>query len=126
MYMAPEQFSGAHLDEKMDVYALGCILNECYTRRQPWQNTPNFFQVSFSMYGMPCNNLLSDMLEKALDLFVTLKPESCGADHSPSSDQGEQARNGSQLSRSYQAADRQMLGSGLTKPPLVRRSTEID
>lgn len=45
MYMAPEQFNGSHLDEKVDVYALGCILNECLTRRQPWRNMPNFFQV---------------------------------------------------------------------------------
>lgn len=46
MYMAPEQFNGMHLDEKVDVYALGCIFNECFTRRQPWQHSPNFFQVA--------------------------------------------------------------------------------
>ena len=45
MYMAPEQFNGSHLDEKVDVYALGCILNECLTGRQPWTSSPNFFQV---------------------------------------------------------------------------------
>ena len=47
-YMAPEQFNGSHLDEKVDVYALGCILNECLTRRGPWRDAPNFFQVTSS------------------------------------------------------------------------------
>ncbi len=46
--MAPEQFNGSHLDEKVDVYALGCILNECLTGRQPWSSSPNFFQVRFT------------------------------------------------------------------------------
>ena len=45
MYMAPEQFNGAQLDEKIDVYAMGCIMNEIFTRRQPWQQSSNFFQV---------------------------------------------------------------------------------
>lgn len=46
MYMAPEQFNGTRVDEKVDVFALGCILNECYTRRQPWQGCDHFFQVT--------------------------------------------------------------------------------
>ena len=36
MYMAPEQLNGGKLDEKVDVYALGVIINEMYTRRYPW------------------------------------------------------------------------------------------
>lgn len=45
-YMAPEQFAGAHCDEKVDVYALATILNECATRRPPWRDFGNAFQVS--------------------------------------------------------------------------------
>ncbi|KAI3430797.1 hypothetical protein D9Q98_009209 [Chlorella vulgaris] len=45
MYMAPEQFNGSRVDEKVDVYALGIILNECYTRRQPWKDSQHFFQI---------------------------------------------------------------------------------
>ena len=44
-YMAPEQFNGARVDEKVDVYALGVILNEAYTRRPPWKESTHFFQI---------------------------------------------------------------------------------
>ncbi|KAK9918851.1 hypothetical protein WJX75_007510 [Coccomyxa subellipsoidea] len=44
-YMAPEQFAGARCDEKVDVYALGTILNECATRRPPWRDFNNAFQI---------------------------------------------------------------------------------
>jgi serine/threonine protein kinase len=30
---------------QVDVYALGCILNEAYTRRQPWKDSNHFFQI---------------------------------------------------------------------------------
>jgi hypothetical protein len=29
----------------VDVFALGVILNECYTRRQPWKDSTHFFQI---------------------------------------------------------------------------------
>jgi hypothetical protein len=45
MYMSPEQMNGGKVDEKVDVYALGCILNEAYTRRQPWKDSNHFFQI---------------------------------------------------------------------------------
>ncbi len=45
MYMSPEQMNGGKVDEKVDVYALGCIMNEMWTRRQPWKNTNHFFQI---------------------------------------------------------------------------------
>lgn len=30
---------------QVDVYSLGCILNECWTRQQPWRDSSHFFQV---------------------------------------------------------------------------------
>lgn len=44
-YMAPEMMNGTRIDEKVDVYALGCILNEAWTRRQPWRESSHFFQI---------------------------------------------------------------------------------
>ena len=51
-YMAPEQFAGAHCDEKVDVFALATILNECATRRPPWRDFGNAFQVPFWSIGV--------------------------------------------------------------------------
>ena len=52
-YMAPEQFAGAHCDEKVDVFALATILNECATRRPPWRDFGNAFQASGAPHRMP-------------------------------------------------------------------------
>lgn len=30
---------------QVDVFALAVILNECYTRRQPWKESSHFFQI---------------------------------------------------------------------------------
>ena len=45
MYMSPEQMNGSKVDEKVDTYALGCIMNEMWTRRQPWKESNHFFQI---------------------------------------------------------------------------------
>lgn len=44
-YMAPEQFSAGKLDDKCDSYAFGCILWECITGRQPWEECNNLMQI---------------------------------------------------------------------------------
>ncbi len=40
--------------EQVDVYALGVILNECYTRRQPWKDSQHFFQIILKT-SSPCS-----------------------------------------------------------------------
>ncbi len=45
MYMSPEQMNGSKVDEKVDTYALACIMNEMWTRRQPWRESNHFFQI---------------------------------------------------------------------------------
>lgn len=44
-YMAPEQFSASQVDEKCDAFAFGCILWECVTGRQPWEECNNMMQI---------------------------------------------------------------------------------
>lgn len=44
-YMAPEQFSGGKVDDKCDAYAFGCILWECITGHQPWEECNNLMQI---------------------------------------------------------------------------------
>ena len=45
---------------RVDVYALGCILNECMTRRQPWRGISShggFIQVCTSVSPWPLSSL---------------------------------------------------------------------
>ncbi|GLC37354.1 hypothetical protein PLESTM_000574800 [Pleodorina starrii] len=37
-YMAPELFNGSHVDERADIYSLGCIMYEALTRQVPFGN----------------------------------------------------------------------------------------
>ena len=36
-YMAPEQFEGVPVTEKVDVWAFGVLLWECLAQQQPWK-----------------------------------------------------------------------------------------
>ncbi|KXZ44336.1 hypothetical protein GPECTOR_69g429 [Gonium pectorale] len=52
-YMAPEQFEGRPVSEKVDVYAFGMTLYECLTGEQPWSELQNPMQVIF-LVGVQC------------------------------------------------------------------------
>lgn len=43
--MAPEQFAAGQVDERCDSYAYGCLLWECITGRQPWEECSNIMQI---------------------------------------------------------------------------------
>lgn len=58
-YMAPEQFAGARCDEKVDVFALATILNECTTRRPPWREFNNAFQVRLGFPDCQCSSSIT-------------------------------------------------------------------
>ncbi|PNH07216.1 Serine/threonine-protein kinase CTR1 [Tetrabaena socialis] len=52
-YMAPEQFEGRPVSEKVDVYAFGMTLYECLSGEQPWKELQNPMQVIF-VVGVQC------------------------------------------------------------------------
>ena len=41
LYMPPEQWNGKEIEEKTDIYALGCVIYEMIERRPPWGLTKN-------------------------------------------------------------------------------------
>jgi serine/threonine protein kinase len=45
-FMAPEQFEGQPVNEKVDVYAFGVLLFECVTGNQAWSELEHPMQVS--------------------------------------------------------------------------------
>ena len=48
-YMAPEMFNGDRFSEKVDVYALACILWECVSREMLWGGETNFGVIVYSV-----------------------------------------------------------------------------
>ena len=101
------------------MYSLGCILNECWTRRQPWRelNQPGgFFQVSFTAahctlgaMWQRCaarryttrNSCLQAGAPLKLRLHVVLLPDllMCPADHCQGGHSGGATQNGCRLPR---------------------------
>jgi serine/threonine protein kinase len=61
-YMAPEQLSGEDVDQRVDIYAAGCVLYECLTGRPPF--------VADTPY-----QLVAKLLEDTADAPRTINPE---------------------------------------------------
>ena len=92
---------------QVDVYALGVILNECYTRRQPWRDSSHLFQVILRVSmrrHMPVHTL------HAAGVLLTHKTPPAGS-HQPRAAMG-----GSRLPRASPAADHQVLEPRPTRP----------
>lgn len=94
-YMSPEQAAGKHLDHRVDIYALGCIMFEMFTGRVPYDGdsfmavlTQHMFEpippieeivpdtdvpdsvrsVVYKAMSKECDNRYSDMAALQLDL----------------------------------------------------------
>lgn len=72
LYMSPEQCQGMKVDERSDIYSLGCVLHECLTGQPPFQGESPFQTIMMHVDGkLPqFNNVphgLQSVILKALE-----------------------------------------------------------
>jgi TPR repeat protein/predicted Ser/Thr protein kinase len=79
LYMSPEQCMGQKLDNRSDVYALGCLLYECITGSSPFKGE-NFLNVIFQHVNDPVQPFAKEgpdfVLEPIILKALEKKPES--------------------------------------------------
>ena len=81
-YMSPEQCQGHHVDERSDIYSLGCSLFETLTGKPPFQGENSFQTFMMHQTKMPprLNQVkpkgnFSDALERAIAKMLAKAPE---------------------------------------------------
>ncbi len=72
LYMSPEQIRGLPLDEKTDLYALGCLLYECLTARPPFTGAgfADIFEQHLRRAPVPVKRVCG-LVPSDLDAVVT-------------------------------------------------------
>ena len=70
-YMAPEMFTGDKFSEKVDVYALACILCECLSRQPPWSDNTNFGIIVYTVSVMDERPSIPDSCPQRLRRLIS-------------------------------------------------------
>jgi Tfp pilus assembly protein PilF len=52
-YMAPEQFARGHVDERADIFAVGCVLYQMLTAHQPFEGTTTITVIENTLNAVP-------------------------------------------------------------------------
>lgn len=87
-YMAPEQITGSQLDQRTDIYAVGCILYEILTGKQAFFADSPLSVIYMKQHGMPTepaidsgdkrqSELLKAIILKSIQLEPAARFESC-------------------------------------------------
>lgn len=70
-YMAPEQLAGDEVDQRVDIYAAGCVLYECLTGRPPFTaDTPYQLIAKLLEETAPAPRSVNPEVPAALDALV--------------------------------------------------------
>lgn len=83
-YMAPEQFTGDFVDERADVYALGCILFELLANRTPFLGTAMEIACKHAMQPVPTFQSIGVHHDEAIENVVRRALEKIPTDRTAS------------------------------------------
>ena len=71
-YMAPEQLSGGDVDQRVDIYAAGCVLYECLTGKAPLTGDTPYQLIARLLEDVPVPpRQLNPEIPPALDSLIT-------------------------------------------------------